>query len=127
MVDRSDARAGDPREPVLRDAEAELERRLTEACAAEPAGIANETTAAIRRLEDSRLSAAATGRLLRRTESGATNLQVRNKQRSSEQRNPSSPSSSQTFNQSLDRPNDVAGSLEPAPPFSHAALLAEAG
>ena len=59
MVNRSDDRRdGDPLEPVLRDAEAELKRRLTEACAAEASGIENETTAAIRRLEDSLLSAA---------------------------------------------------------------------
>lgn len=48
----------DPLEPVLRDAEEELHRRLAEACTAEAEGIDSESTAEIRRLEDSLLAAA---------------------------------------------------------------------
>jgi hypothetical protein len=44
--------------PVLREAEAELERRLREACEAEAEGIASESTGEIRRLEDALLKAA---------------------------------------------------------------------
>jgi hypothetical protein len=48
----------DPLQPVLRDAEAELRRRLREACEAEAKGVANESAAEIRRLEDALLAAA---------------------------------------------------------------------
>jgi hypothetical protein len=48
----------DPLEPVLRDAEAELKRLLHEACVAEESGVTSESTAEIRRLEDTLLSAA---------------------------------------------------------------------
>jgi hypothetical protein len=48
----------DPLEPVLREVEAELKRRLTEACTAEAEGIENESAAEIRRLEDALLAAA---------------------------------------------------------------------
>jgi len=47
-----------PLEPVLREAEAELARLLREACDAEEKGVANESAAEIRRLEDALLSAA---------------------------------------------------------------------
>ncbi|HET7189449.1 MAG TPA: hypothetical protein VFI52_14965 [Gemmatimonadaceae bacterium] len=47
-----------PLEPVLRDTEAELARLLREACEAEDRGVANESAAEIRRLEDALLSAA---------------------------------------------------------------------
>jgi hypothetical protein len=50
--------AGDPLEPVLRDVEAELRRRLREACEAEAQGTASESVQEIRRLEDSLLAAA---------------------------------------------------------------------
>jgi hypothetical protein len=53
---RSDT--GDPLEPVLRDVEAELKRRLREACEAEAGGISDDSTAEIRQLEDSLLAAA---------------------------------------------------------------------
>ena len=49
----------DPLEPVLREAEDELQRRLREACDTEARGIANESSAEIRRLEDALLAAAA--------------------------------------------------------------------
>lgn len=48
----------DPLEPVLRDAQAELRRRLSEACEAEAGDVANESSAEIRRLEDALLAAA---------------------------------------------------------------------
>ena len=48
----------DPLEPVLEDAEAELSKRLREACEAEERGISTESTEEIRRLEDALLSAA---------------------------------------------------------------------
>src|SRR5689334_9823642 len=47
-----------PLEPVLREAETELARLLREACDAEEKGVANESAAEIRRLEDALLSAA---------------------------------------------------------------------
>ena len=47
-----------PLQPVLDDAEAELRRRLHEACVAEAKGISTESTQEIRRLEDSLLAAA---------------------------------------------------------------------
>lgn len=49
----------DPLQPVLRDAEAELTRRLHEACEAESRGVTNESAARIRQLEDALLAAAA--------------------------------------------------------------------
>ena len=49
----------DPLQPVLRDAEAELMRRLQEACEAEGNGVADASATEIRRLEDSLLAAAA--------------------------------------------------------------------
>jgi hypothetical protein len=48
----------DPLQPVLRDAEAELRRRLHEACEAEARGVENESAAEIRQLEDALLAAA---------------------------------------------------------------------
>jgi hypothetical protein len=48
----------DPLQPVLRDAEAELRRRLHEACEAEAREIRNESAAEIRQLEDALLAAA---------------------------------------------------------------------
>ena len=48
----------DPLEPVLRDVEAELRDRLREACVAEASGVATDSVAEIRRLEDSLLAAA---------------------------------------------------------------------
>jgi hypothetical protein len=48
----------DPLEPVLRDTEQELKRLLREACDAEANGVSSESTAEIRRLEDTLLSAA---------------------------------------------------------------------
>ena len=48
----------DPLEPVLRDAESELKRLLHEACVAEESGVTNDSTAEIRRLEDTLLAAA---------------------------------------------------------------------
>ena len=53
-----DSPTAHPLEPVLRDAEAELRRRLGEACEAESRGISSESTAEIRRLEDRLLAAA---------------------------------------------------------------------
>lgn len=47
-----------PLEPVLRDTEAELARLLREACDAEERGVANDSAAEIRRLEDALLAAA---------------------------------------------------------------------
>ena len=47
-----------PLQPVLDDAEAELRRRLHEACVAEAKGVSTESTEEIRRLEDSLLAAA---------------------------------------------------------------------
>ena len=49
----------DSLQPVLQDAEAELARRLQEACEAEEKGVASESAAEIRRLEDTLLAAAA--------------------------------------------------------------------
>jgi len=48
----------DPLQPLLREAEAELSRRLHEACEAEERGITTESAAEIRRLEDALLAAA---------------------------------------------------------------------
>ena len=48
----------DPLQPVLDDAEAELRRRLHEACVAEAKGVSTESTQEIRRLEDALLAAA---------------------------------------------------------------------
>jgi hypothetical protein len=48
----------DALEPVLRDAEAELRRRLREACEAEAKGVESDSTAEIRQLEDALLAAA---------------------------------------------------------------------
>ena len=50
---------GNPLEPVLREAEGELHRRLGEACEAEEANIASATSSEIRQLEDKLLAAAA--------------------------------------------------------------------
>src|SRR5919198_6554566 len=47
-----------PLEPLLRDAEAELKRRLREACEAEAGGVSNDSSAEIRQLEDTLLAAA---------------------------------------------------------------------
>jgi hypothetical protein len=47
-----------PLQPVLEDAEAELRRRLHEACEAEAKGVSTESTQEIRRLEDALLAAA---------------------------------------------------------------------
>jgi hypothetical protein len=49
----------DPLEPVLREVEDELHRRLREACEAEAQGVSTESSAEIRRLEDALLKAAA--------------------------------------------------------------------
>src|SRR5687767_12984422 len=48
----------DPLQPLLDDAEAELRRRLREACVAEAKGVSTESTEEIRRLEDALLAAA---------------------------------------------------------------------
>jgi hypothetical protein len=48
---------GDPLEPTLREAEAELHRRLQEACEAEASGVSTESAAEIRRLEDALVGA----------------------------------------------------------------------
>jgi hypothetical protein len=48
----------DPLKPVLADAEAELRRRLHEACEAEAKGVSTDSTHEIRQLEDSLLAAA---------------------------------------------------------------------
>lgn len=48
----------DPLQPVLADAEAELSRRLHDACEAEASGLATKTSEEIRELEDSLLAAA---------------------------------------------------------------------
>ena len=58
MSSREDKSSADPLVPVLRDIEAELKKRLQEACETEASGIANESAAEIRRLEDSLLAAA---------------------------------------------------------------------
>jgi hypothetical protein len=50
--------AGDPLEPVLHEVEAELRRRLREACDAEASGTSTDSLREIRRLEDSLLAAA---------------------------------------------------------------------
>jgi hypothetical protein len=52
----------DPLQPVLDEAEAELRRRLREACVAEAKGISSESTLEIRRLEDALLAAAVAAR-----------------------------------------------------------------
>lgn len=52
----------DPLQPVLDDAEAELRRRLHEACVAELKGLSTESTQEIRRLEDALLAAAVAAR-----------------------------------------------------------------
>jgi hypothetical protein len=48
----------DPLQKLLDEAESELSRRLHEACEAEAHGVASESTAEIRRLEDTLLAAA---------------------------------------------------------------------
>ena len=48
----------DPLQPVLQDTEAELSRRLHEACVAEASGLASKTSDEIREIEDSLLAAA---------------------------------------------------------------------
>ena len=52
----------DPLQPVLDEAEAELRRRLHEACVAEAKGVSTESTEEIRRLEDALLAAAVAAR-----------------------------------------------------------------
>ena len=52
----------DPLQPVLDEAEAELRRRLHEACVAEAKGVSTESTQEIRRLEDALLAAAVAAR-----------------------------------------------------------------
>ena len=52
----------DPLQPVLDEAEAELRRRLHEACEAEAKGVSTESTQEIRRLEDALLAAAVAAR-----------------------------------------------------------------
>jgi hypothetical protein len=54
--DKSDK--SDPLKPVLRDAEAELSRRLHDACVAESGGLADKSSEEIREIEDSLLAAA---------------------------------------------------------------------
>ena len=54
----SESQQPHPLQPVLDDAEAELRRRLHEACVAEAKGVSTESTEEIRRLEDSLLAAA---------------------------------------------------------------------
>jgi hypothetical protein len=54
----SESQQPHPLQPVLDDAEAELSRRLHEACVAEAKGVSTESTEEIRRLEDSLLAAA---------------------------------------------------------------------
>src|SRR5688500_7198366 len=55
----SDAsRGSDPLEPVLKDVENELSRRLREACEAEERGVSTDSTKEIRELEDALLAAA---------------------------------------------------------------------
>lgn len=58
MSSSGDKSEKNPLEPLLRDAEAELRNRLRDACEAEAGGIATESAAEIRRLEDSLLAAA---------------------------------------------------------------------
>ena len=53
-----DSEHHDPLEPVLREVEDELHRRLKEACEAEAEGLSSDSTEEIRRLEDSLLAAA---------------------------------------------------------------------
>ena len=50
--------SNDPLEPVLEEAEAQLGRRLREACEAEAGGIENKTAEEIREIEDALLAAA---------------------------------------------------------------------
>ena len=50
--------SSDPLTPVLREAEEELSRRLREACDADAKGVASDSTAEIRELEDALLAAA---------------------------------------------------------------------
>ena len=54
----TDTRVNDPLQPVLDDVEAELSRRLHEACEAEASGLSNKTSEEIREIEDSLLAAA---------------------------------------------------------------------
>lgn len=58
MPDSDDPARPDPLEPLLRDVETQLRRRLHEACEAEANGAVTESAAEIRRLEDSLLAAA---------------------------------------------------------------------
>jgi hypothetical protein len=62
MTRFSESPQSHPLQPVLDDAEAELRRRLHEACVAEAKGISTESTQEIRRLEDSLLAAAVAAR-----------------------------------------------------------------
>jgi hypothetical protein len=59
IVATSPEQHSDPLHPVLRDAEAELTRRLHEACEAEANGVADASATEIRELEDALLAAAA--------------------------------------------------------------------
>lgn len=58
MPDSDEPAQPDPLQPLLRDVEAQLRRRLHEACEAEANGVVNDSAAEIRRLEDSLLAAA---------------------------------------------------------------------
>jgi len=58
MTPSSEPPQSHPLQPVLADAEAELRRRLHEACVAEAKGVSTESTEEIRRLEDTLLAAA---------------------------------------------------------------------
>ena len=55
----TDHEEGNPLEPVLREAEGDLRRRLREACEAEDANVAAASSSEIRQLEDKLLAAAA--------------------------------------------------------------------
>jgi hypothetical protein len=55
----TDHEKGNPLEPVLREAEGDLHRRLREACEAEGANVAEASSSEIRQLEDKLLAAAA--------------------------------------------------------------------
>ena len=58
MTPSSEPPQSHPLQPVLADAEAELRRRLHEACVAEAKGVSTESTEQIRHLEDTLLAAA---------------------------------------------------------------------
>lgn len=93
----------DPLQPVLDDAEADLRRRLREACVAEAKGISTESTEEIRRLEDALLAAAVAAR------------QTVSLRRQMKRRGPGDREHPGTINEAADSKMEIASRAEKSP------------